>query len=157
MNTLENFIQANNLQDPGDIDALLELASMVREMVQSRSYDELCQVLRYTVSRGFSEAFSWAAGILQEEFEKENCRLADFECILGKSIPDFDEFIQILQVDFRPSDLGYETVCDDNGEVESFFNNITYTTGYGNIYLVSSENFDTKDNDYIEYKLVFRK
>ena len=26
-----------------------------------------------------------------------------------------------------------------------------------NIYLVTSENFDTKDNDYIEYRLLFRR
>jgi len=157
MNDVEKFIETNNLHDTEDIDSLLELASLVRELIGSRQYEEINEVLNYTISQGFYEGFSWAAGILQEELEKDECGLESFECIIGKSIPDFDQFIQILQVDFRPSDLGYETVCDNNGEVESFFNNITYKTGFENIYLASSENFDTKDNDYIQYKLIFTR
>ena len=52
---------------------------------------------------------------------------------------------------------GFEKVYDEHGEVESFFNVMVYKTGYPNITLVSSENFDTKDNDYVQYKLSFVK
>ena len=48
-----------------------------------------------------------------------------------------------------------ETVRDEHGEVISFFNILTYPTAYKNIFFISSENFDTKDNDYVLYKLSF--
>ena len=38
-----------------------------------------------------------------------------------------------------------------------FFNILTYRTAYPNIFLVTEENFDTKDNDFIRYKLLFRR
>ena len=50
-----------------------------------------------------------------------------------------------------------ETITDHNGEVQSFFNILTYKTAYGHIFLVTEENFDTKDNDFIRYKLKFTK
>lgn len=46
---------------------------------------------------------------------------------------------------------------DEHGEVESFFNNFTYRTRYKNICLLTSENFDTRDNDFIQYKLRFSR
>lgn len=46
---------------------------------------------------------------------------------------------------------------DEYNEVNSFYNIQTYETKYRNIFLVSSENFDNKDEDFIEYKLLFSK
>lgn len=66
MNDVEKFIETNNLHDTEDIDSLLELASLVRELIGSRQYEEINKVLNYTISQGFYEGFSWAAGILQE-------------------------------------------------------------------------------------------
>ena len=152
---LEKFLDNNNLQDSDDIDALLELASLVRELVDVGAYENICKVINYTVANEYYEAFSWCMEILQEVFEKDDCCLEHFECDLGKSIPSYDEFIERLEVDFNVLDNGYDTVCDNHGEVESFFNNLLYKTKYEYIYLVSSENFDTKDNDYIQYRLVF--
>ena len=43
-----------------------------------------------------------------------------------------------------------------DGEVQSFFNILTYRTSYESVFLITEENFDTKDNDYIRYKLLFR-
>ena len=83
--------------------------------------------------------------------------LDSFACDIGRSIANFDEFIRRLQVDFRSQSQDFEKVYDEHGEVESFFNNFTYKTKYDNIYLISSENFDTKDNDYILYKIYFRR
>jgi tRNA A-37 threonylcarbamoyl transferase component Bud32 len=80
-----------------------------------------------------------------------------FEFAIGKSIPNYNEFIERLQVDFHVFDNGVETVYDNNGDVESFFNILKYKTGYKNIHLISLENFDTKDHDYVQYKLSFTK
>ena len=50
-----------------------------------------------------------------------------------------------------------EKVYDKNGEAEAFFNVMIYKTTFENVFLISSENFDNKDNDYIQYKLSFVK
>lgn len=157
MDMIEKFLQNNNLQDAEDIDSLIELASLVRELISNNQCTHINSIINYTLERGYYEAFSWCMGILQEELEKENYEIKNFECLIGKSIPNYDEFIERLQVDFKACDNGLETVCDDNGEVESFFNILVYKTRYENIYLVSSENFDTKDNDFVQYKLSFTK
>ena len=80
-----------------------------------------------------------------------------FTCNIGRSIPDYDEFSNRLQVEFTVQKNDVESVYDEHGEVESFFNTFTYRTKYENICLISSENFDTKDNDYIQYKLMFSR
>jgi hypothetical protein len=96
--------------------------------------------------------------ILQEEFDKQDsCALDDFVCRLGKSIPDYDAFSEKLQVDFRALKNDIETMLDENKEVQSFFNILTYQTKFKNIYLVTLENFDTKDNDFIQYRLSFQR
>ena len=48
-------------------------------------------------------------------------------------------------------------ITEKYGEVESFLNILIYKTRYNGIYLISIENFDTKDNDFIQYKLLFTK
>lgn len=155
MNMTEQFLEHNNLRDADDIDALIELADLLRQLIADGMYADINRLVSYTVEQGYHEAFSWCMGILQEVFEDENCRLRDFECVLGKSIPDYDAFTDRLQVDFTRPRNDTETVCDNNGEVTSFFNILVYPTAYRNIRLISCENFDTKDNDYIQYKLLF--
>ena len=152
---IDRFLQSSNLNDPEDIDALLELAALVRELISGNQYASLCSLIHHTLEHSWHEAFSWCMEILQEALEQEPCGLQSFECILGKSIPDYDAFTDRLQIDFKSYCNGYTTVCDRNGEVESFFNILTYPTRYKNIHLVSSENFDTKDNDFVQYKLTF--
>ena len=44
---------------------------------------------------------------------------------------------------------------DTNGEVQSFFNILTYQIAYRSVFLISEENLDTKDSDFIRYKLEF--
>lgn len=154
---LDDFLNNCNLQDADDIDALLELASFVRQLAEESRVDDICSLIRYVVERSYYEAFAWVIGILQEELERADGALTGFECAVGRSIPDYDEFISRLSVDLSDCKNGFEKVYDKNGEVESFFNFITYRTGYANISLVSAENFDTKDNDYVQYKLVFTK
>ena len=157
MEMIEHFFNNNNLHDEEDIDSLIELAAIVRTLINDNQQKKINRILQYTIEHGFYEAFVWCMGLLQESLENEECALQNFEFIIGKSIPDYDEFIERLQVDFHALDNGIETVCDNHGEVESFFNILVYKTGYKNIYLISAENFDTKDNDYVQYKLLFAK
>ena len=157
MNLTEHFLVHNSLHDPDDIDSLLELADLFRQVISDGLYSDINRLINYTVEHGYYEAFSWCMGIMQEVFEAEDCTLHDFECVLGKSIPDYDEFTARLQVDLTHPQNDTETVCDNNGEVTSFFNILVYETAYPNIRLVSFENFDTKDNDYIQYKLSFAR
>jgi len=144
-------------RDPEDIDALLELAALTRQYVSEGSYTAINEIIINIVRRGLSDALLWVMGILDEEFEKEDRVLEDFQCPLGRAIPDFNRFMETMQVESVVLKNDVEKVYDENGEVQSFFNILTYRTGFGSIYLVSSENFDTKDNDYIQYRLAFTK
>ena len=158
MNALDNWIENNHLNDPDDIDALLDTAVLVRQFIHDRNYTGINTIIIYTIENSLYEAFSWIMALLQEEYEKTTDYCLDaFECILGGSIADYDEFSDRLQVDFNVSKAEVVSMYDEHGEVESFFNNFTYETRYDHICLVSSENFDTKDNDFIQYKLLFRR
>jgi len=156
MRTLEELLKENNLKDPEDINALLELAEITGQLVCDERYVDIELLINYTVTNDYYEAFTWIIAALQEEFDrKENCRLKDFTCFVGKSIASYDEFIKRLQVDLKAIDNDAETMTDRDGEVQSFFNILTYKTVYENVFLITEENFDTKDNDFIRYKLRF--
>ena len=159
MKTIDEFIQSSNLSnDPDDIDSLLEIAEITRQLISDELYSDINRIINYTITNSFFEAFSWIMDILQEEFESEDRRyLEDFTCYIGKSIMNYSEFVNRLQVDFNVIKNDVETALDNNGEVQSFFNILTYKTIYNNIFLVTSENFDTEDNDFIQYKLLFTR
>ncbi len=157
MEMIENFMNSNNLHDTEDIDSFIELATLVRTLINDNQQSAINRILQYTMEHSFYEAFTWCMGLLQEALENNECALQNFEFVIGKSIHNYDAFIEQLQVDFDALDNGFENVFDNNGEVESFFNILVYKTGYKNIYLISLENFDTKDNDYVQYKLSFTK
>ena len=126
-------------------------------MIRDEQYSNIELLIQYIISNDYYEAFSWIMAELQEEFDKkERCGLKNFTCFIGKSIANYDEFIKCLQVDLRAIDNDTETIMDHDGEVQSFFNILTYKTGYRNIFLVTEENFDTRDNDFIRYNLLFR-
>ena len=154
MDILEQWMQNYPLQDPDNLDALLEVADVTRQLIYDKDHIGINKAVTYTIENGLYECFSWIMALLQEEFEKtDGFYLEDFVCDLGRSIANYDEFVNRLQVDFNSPIQSLERVYDEHGEVESFFNNFTYKTRYNNIYLLSSENFDVKDNDYIQYKL----
>ena len=152
---IEKYLGNNNLNDADDFDALIDLAALTRELVEEKTYPDIITLINYLLQNSYYEAFSWCMEVLQEEFEKEECTLENFECPVGKSIPGYDEFIERLDVDLNAPTNGIESVDDKYGEVESFYNILVYRTKYDNINLVSSENFDNKDNDFVEYKLSF--
>ena len=157
MDSVLKLLQNNHIYDMEDLDSLLKLADLMRNLIESGQYDAVNDIIIYCIEHEYYEALSWIMGILQEEFEKENCNLENFECNLGRSIPNYDEFMQILQADMDPIKDEIRKVLDENGEAQAFFNIYTYKTRYENIFLISSENFDTRDNDYIQYKLAVRK
>ena len=158
MRSLEEFLQNNSLHDPDDIDSLLEAAEITRQLISCGLESELCRLIKYTVKNGCFEAFSWIMAILQEEFEQpEGTGMKDFSCELGRSIPHYNEFTRFLQVDFNVIGNDVEKTFDDHGEVRSFFNISKYRTAYNNIFLVTEENFDLEDNDFILYKLEFMR
>lgn len=106
MRSLEDLLNENNLSDSSDIDALLELAEITREVIHGERYTDIELLISYTVNNGYYEAFSWIMAVLQEEFDKkDNCRLKDFTCFIGRSIVNYDVFINRLQVDLK----AYET------------------------------------------------
>lgn len=158
MGMIESWMQNYPLQDPDDIDALLEASDVTRQLIHDKNYEGISAVIIFTIENGLYECLSWVMSLLQEEFEKETeYDLEGFVCDIGRSIASYDEFVKTLQVDFNSQKQEIEKVYDEHGEVESFFNNFTYRTRYENICLLTSENFDTRDNDYIQYKLRFSR
>ena len=156
MKTWEDLFQNSELQDADNLDALLELAEITRQLIADGREAEIGRLIRRTVETSCLEAFSWIMAILQEALKKpEGGVLRGFSCELGGSIPQYHEFTQRLQVDFHVLDNAVEKTCDAHGEVQSFFNIFTYRTAYPNIFLVTEENFDLRDNDFIRYKLRF--
>lgn len=157
MDRTEQFLTDRRLHDPEDIDFLLELASHVRQLIEENSADALSRILRFAVEHSCFEAFSWCMELLAEAAGTENCPLEPFECALGRAIPDYDELIRRLRVDLKVYSNSARTLCDSNGEVVSFFNIFRYPTAYPGVFLVSSENFDTRDNDFVLYALSFTR
>ncbi|MBR2672046.1 MAG: hypothetical protein IKE27_07580 [Oscillospiraceae bacterium] len=153
---LEKWIRDNSLRDAEDIDALLEAAEVARQLIFMKDCEGIGTMISYTVENGLFEGFSWIMSLLQDEFDKGGeCVLHDFSCDLGRSIKDYDELLRRLEVDLNAQKNDVEFMYDVHGEVDSFFNNVTYRTGYSHIYLVSSENYDAKDNDFVQYRLLF--
>lgn len=156
MDALKKFINTVP-QAPDDIDFLLECASVTRELIDNKQYLQLSQLICHTIENNYTDAFLWMIGIIQEEISKPDSSIDQFQCFMGRRIVNYDSLVAILQVDFNCIKNYIEKVYDKNGEVEAFFNVMIYTTAFENVYLVSSENFDNKDNDYIQYKLWFTK
>ena len=84
MDMIESWMQNYLLQDPEDMDALLEAADLTRQLIKNRNYPDLNTLIAYTIENGLYECFSWVMSLLQEEFEKEaEYDLDDFVCLLG--------------------------------------------------------------------------
>ena len=136
------------LEKPEDLEVLLEIADAVRSFSDQGRREDIAGLIRYTIRFGYHEALYWILGILEEG------ALGGFECPIGRTIPDYEDFIRRLGVDLRAFQNDVVQVRDENGEVQSFFNIIRYQTAFDHIDLVTRENFDARDNDYIEYWLV---
>ncbi len=152
----------NRLNDTGlpvpeeDMDLMLEVAGIARELLQKEDTGGICLLVSTLVKRGLYESFTWVMEIIREEYSRDESRkMADMTCELGASIPDYDGFIAALKADMRVLKNDVRTVPDENGEPQAFFNELMYRTGYPNVFLVTTENFDTRDNDYIRYSLLF--
>ena len=153
MERMEKIRQDLPAEDPEDMDFLLEYAELVRAALENGSREEVSNLVRYPVRHGYHEAFYWAAGILDEICGQRGSALWGCEFVLGTHIPDFNRFISRLGVDLNAFENDIRQVFDELGEVQSFFNIIRYRTAFEHIELVTSENFDARDNDYITYAL----
>ena len=143
------------LEDPEDMDTLLEFADLVRSALEKQQFEDFGVLIRYTVSHGYHEALYWALGIAQEHRERM-AGAPEILCTIGKLIPDYRGFISRLGVNLNAFSNDVEPIRDENGEIQSFYNIIRYETCFSRIALVTSENFDAKDNDFIEYRLIIR-
>ena len=140
MRSVEELIHENNLSDPGDLDALLELAEITRRAIRAGRCADIELLINYAIRNDRYEAFSWVMAVLQEEFEKKDRRsLKDFTCLIGGSIVNYDEFIRRLRVDLKAFENDARAVTDRNGEVQSFFHIFTYKTAYRNVFLITEE------------------
>ena len=152
---LQDQIRQNlPVADPEDMEFLLEYAELLRMALENGDRDAVSVLLRYALEHSFHEAFYWAAGIMEEVCGQPEVSLAGYECDLGKHIPDFNSFITRLGVDLNAFENDIRQVFDEQGEGQSFFNIIRYRTAFDHIELGTSENFDARDNDYIQYMLV---
>ena len=139
---------------PDSLDFLLDVSRCTRGRIGEKRYDSLCTLLKAAVRNGYREALAWILSILREEHGKEESALEPFFCSLGRSIPDYDSLIRALKAGTRAESNTVEYAYDDNGEVRAFFNIRTFATGYDGTYLVTRENFDNRDNDFIRYSLL---
>ena len=155
MKILELARQGAALDAPEELDTLLEFAEEVREALEENRLADVADLIRYTVMNGYQEAFCWGLGILEEVYGQDGTR-GELVCQIGRFIPEYNEFISRLQVDLSACENDVLQIRDENGEVQSFFNILRYRTGFAHIELVTSENFDARDNDYIQYMLVCR-
>ena len=147
-------INSTNVQE--DFDFLIDVADISRKCIEEDDREKLTELIQSTVYNGLYEAFSWIIEIIQESYTKANeSHRDDFLCKIGSSIPDYDTFIKKLGADMHVLKNEVEIVPDENGEPQAFFNSLTYRTKYDNVFLVTSENFDTRDNDFIQYYLLF--
>lgn len=151
----ERILRDLPLEDAEDLDALLEFADLVREALARGQFSDIAVYIRYTVLRGYHEALYWALELLQE-YRDRTAGGMELESVLGKLIPDYNGFISRLGVDLNAFSNDVEPIRDENGEIQSFYNIIRYQTAFPCITLVTSENFDARDNDFIEYRLVVR-
>ena len=151
MEEIEEFLKDKNLTNIECIDDFLELSDYTRNLVLKKEYEKLSKLINYIVENGFFEALSWVISIIEE-----NCN-EDLLCNFGNKINNYDKFVNALKVEVDPYISTIKKITEKYGEVESFFNILIYKTKYNGIFLISMENFDTKDNDFIQYKLLFTK
>ena len=158
MERLELFLRSDALADEEAIEPLLETAELTRQLISAQAYDDLAEFIRYTIQKEYYEAFSWILEVVQEEYDRADTSVpAEAACDLGGSIRNYDEFAARLRFDPEVLQNGFEKVYDEHREVDSFFNISVHRTAYSHIYLITEENFDTRDNDFIRYRLLFRK
>lgn len=147
-------LKSNNCEDLED---LLHLADYTREVIGKKEKSDLNKIIKFVIQNDCCEAMSWVLEIIQENIEKSDF-LENYSCKLGRQINQYNNFIENMNIKMQPIFNDIKKVNNDEyNEVNSFYNIQTYETRYRNIFLVSSENFDNKDEDFIEYKIVFSK
>ena len=156
MKELKDFLSEVDLSNIGDMETLFAISDITRDLIDKHQYDAIGELIKQILEKKNFEALTWVVSIIQESFskQKEKKNIKDFSIKIGREIENFDEFIKTMNIQQNPYDSSIQKILDKNGEVQSFFNILIYKTQYDNVYLVSAENFDTRDNDFIQYKLL---
>ena len=153
---MEEIYTKVNLQNAEDIDLLLEVADITRAFLEEKKYEEIGNLIKYAIKNRYYEMLDWILEIIQEKLENQNKQsFQGFRCVLGKAIENYDEVIEKLAIHTKVLKNDIQKHYDENGEVQSYDNILFYKTKHKNIFLVSKESFDTKDNDSIEYQFMF--
>jgi hypothetical protein len=52
---VEKFLQNINLEDSGDIDSLLEFASLLRQLISENLHTDINYIINYTIKNNFKQ------------------------------------------------------------------------------------------------------
>ena len=162
---VRRFLDTHPLNDPEDMVSLLAAADFVRGLLTEGRREEVCDLLRHVIGENCFDALTWVIETVQESFVEEKgstgdgtedeITVPDLVCEIGRSVNDYDGFVACLGVSNDPVQSDAVKVYGSDGEVQSFFYVSAYETAYDALYLVTMENVDTMDNDYILYQLLF--
>ena len=77
MRSLEELLRENNLKDPDDIDALLELAEITGNLISGEQYSNMEILINYTISNEYYDIGTMTAGHQRNEvIDHGNQRIA---------------------------------------------------------------------------------
>jgi len=141
-------------EDPDNLDVLFELTDLLDKIFQQMDFQALEKLSIGIISVQNRSAFEWLINIIEEKFsnlnEKRNISLR-----LGKQINGYDTFIEMIGIEKDTEPIEIEIISIPGLHIESFFNINAYKTKFNDMFLVTAENFDSFDVDFIQYRLVF--
>lgn len=136
-----------------NIEELLNLTQNIREYLKNGQLSKVEEKIQVTIEESNYEAFHWIVATIEEQYDNKNLN-QEICIILGNQIRNYNLFIENIEIK-QIADPIIQIVSDKNKEVESFFHILIRSTKYKYLYLVSKEKYDLKDNDAIEYVLLF--
>lgn len=135
------------------IEELLNLTQNIREYLKNEQLSKVKEKIQVAIEESNYEAFHWIVATIEEQYDNKNLN-QEICIILGNQIRNYNLFIENIEIK-QIADPIIQIVSDKNKEVESFFHILIRSTKYKYLYLVSKEKYDLKDNDAIEYVLLF--
>lgn len=150
---INSFLNNKNIKDENDINMFLELTQLIRELLEqnNKNYIEIGNIINIMLKNQNIEAIDWIILTIEENRKIE---YKDIVISLGEKIEFYNEFIKYIKVDETPI---YNISLDKSIDIQEYalLNVNIYSTKYQYLYLACIENFNTLDNDFAEYKLIF--
>lgn len=150
---INSFLNNKNIKDENDINMFLELTQLIRELLEqnNNNYIEIGNIINIMLKNQNIEAIDWIILTIEENRKIE---YKDIVISLGEKIEFYNEFIKYIKVDETPI---YNISLDKSIDIQEYalLNVNIYSTKYQYLYLARIENFNTLDNDFAEYKLIF--